>query len=99
MLTDSTITTAEQYYRLRTEQQLRMMHAALLFLIQHSVQTQAATFTLLELMASKLPIEEKRKLKNTELDPEPIPAIQRKIEELQQQLGEDLRNGLYNLGL
>lgn len=93
------LTTAEQYFNLSNEDRLQMLYAAVLLLIQERAQTQEATLAILELMANKLSVEEKQKLINMELGPEPIPAIQRKIEELQHELDEDLRNGVYNSGL
>lgn len=96
---DKPISTAKQYYKISVVEWLRMIHASLLLLIQEVIQLKTAVFTLLELETAKLATHEKQKLHNTNVDPEPFPAIQRKIEEVRQELEEDLRNNVYSSGI
>ncbi|GAB2605989.1 hypothetical protein [Spirosoma areae] len=93
------LSTADQYYKLSVAELLRLIHAGILLLIQEVIQLKLAVFTLLELQADKLTAQKQNKLHNTDFDPEPLPAIQRMIEEIQQELDEDLRNGVYESGI
>ncbi|GAB3702363.1 hypothetical protein GCM10027592_31700 [Spirosoma flavus] len=91
--------TIEQYNHLSEKQLLRLVYAALLLLIQLGYQILASVMANLELSTTKQSPEVKQKLANTELDPEPLAAIQRRIEETQQELEEDLQSGVYNAGV
>jgi hypothetical protein len=93
------LTIAKQYEDYVEKDYLRLTHAALLYVIQELGQLKEINQTILELIGSDLPHYKRQQLLNYISGLEPIPAIQRKIEEIQQELHEDLHSGLYNLGL
>lgn len=93
------IRTMEQYDSLSEKQLLRMVYASQLHQIQQIGQILTIVQTLVDLMAIHLSTEDMHKLAAVEFDSDPIPAIQRKIEEVWQELEDDLRNGVYDTGL
>jgi glutathionyl-hydroquinone reductase len=93
------IATAEQYDNLSKEQLLRMMYVGALNQGQQMGQILTIVQTIVDLLAMRLNVEEREKLQQTDLSPEPIHAIQRRIEETQHELYEDLQNGLYDSGI
>ncbi|MBD2701858.1 hypothetical protein IC229_14505 [Spirosoma sp. BT702] len=99
MLYINQLRTLKQYESLSEKQLLQRIYAGQLYQTQLVTQILLILFTLLNAVAKLLLGREKQELLDTDLSPEPLPAIQRKIEETQQELEEDLQKGVYDAGL